>query len=366
MKKKIGIFTRPVDQGTSGSGHHLKEMILHFLKINDRFDVRFIHYSMGRDEIYSQAPDLVIPRNPLAAAGKINKHDFDLLHYTPLTIFSPVHFLNKKTVKVATMHGVEPLLCPQFYSRSTVLHEKIVLPPYSRMMDHVLTVSETSRNYYSDYWNVDRDRITICHNGIAPAYRVKERWEFERTLNKYGVKPPYLYHVSKYSERKNPWTMLKAFSHISSSLKDLTFVISGKGWQNKETNDFIAKNDLGKRIIFTDFTPEEDVVDFMNGADLFLFPSFAEGFGMPNVEAMACGCPVITSGVFAIPEIVGDAAHCVKNPGDEKELSSAILELLGDEARRESLRQTGFQQIRRYNWEESARTMYNVYSSLLS
>ena len=154
--------------------------------------------------------------------------------------------------------------------------------------------------------------------------------------------------------------MLKAMTKLLRKYNDLHFVISGSGWKNDETLSFIHEANLENKIMFTGFAPEDEVADLLNGAELFVFPSFAEGFGMPNVEAMACGCPVITSSAFAIPEIVGDGAHILKQADDENELSQAI-----DERKRKDLVEKGLKRIKKYNWPESALKMYEIYKRLL-
>lgn len=362
--KKIGIFTRPVDQGTSGSGHHLKEMILHFMKINEKYDVTFIHYEKGNDEIYQLAPDLIIPRNPLRASRLLKKEGFDLLHYSPLSVMAPIHGLSD-TIKVATMHGAEPMLRPELYSKATVLHEKWIVPPYARKMDLILTVSNTSRDFFSTQWGVKPEKIEICYNGLSPVYKLMDKKEIESTLDKYSLKNPYLFHVSMYSMRKNPRTLIHAFSLISRKFPEMKLVIAGKGWENDYTEKIIKEFHLQGKVIFTHFTPEIEVVHLLNGAELFLFPSRAEGFGMPNVEAMACGCPVISSRVFAIPEIVGEAALLLNDPDNYEELAQMSIKLLQDSQQREKLVRKGLEQIKPYNWEESAHHMYEQYQNLL-
>lgn len=363
--KKIGIFTRPVDQGTSGSSHHLKEMILHFMKINDHFDVTFIHYQANSDEIYNLSQELIIPRNPFLAVKILNREKFDLIHYSPLTIYSPILGLNKRIKKVATLHGVEPILCPHCYKFVRVLHEITVIPLYSRLMNHIFTVSQTSKDFFNRRWGIKTSNMSICYNGITPSYRIKSSSDCLNTIKKYSIRKPYFFHISKFSRRKNPWTMLKAMVLLKDKNPDLSFVIAGQGWKNKQTEEFIKKNSLEDRIIFTGFTPEAHVIDLLNSASAFVFPSLAEGFGMPNIEAMACGCPVITSNVFAIPEIVGKAAYILKKNKDPNELAEAILDLMGNVEMQQKRVELGKKQIEKYSWEESAEKMYYTYGTLL-
>jgi glycosyltransferase involved in cell wall biosynthesis len=233
-------------------------------------------------------------------------------------------------------------------------------------MDHIFTVSETSKRYYADHWGVDPERVSITYNACAPSYRRLATPPGElSTLKRLGLQEPYLFHISRHSHRKNPEAIASAFARVARSeeIPGLKLVLAGKGW---EDDDLKARlRDLGvlDRVVFTGFVAEEEVVELYNGAFAFLFPSRAEGFGMPNVEAMACGCPVITSNAFALPEIVGDAALIVE-PEDHDALAAAILRLHREPELRSRLIAKGVDRAASYSWEKSARTVLEIYSRL--
>ncbi len=365
-RPRIGIFTRPIDKGTSGSGHHLLEIVRHILDINEReksFDIRLIHYLKGTADVYGRAPEIIIPRSPVSAARVLRQWDFDVLHHSPLTVFSPVFGLRAR--RVATIHSAEPNIIPQYYTRLERAHAKYLKPVYARKMDHIFTVSGTSKAYFAEHWGVNPDRVSVCYNAVSPAYR-----RIESPLSvpaKYGIRGRYVFHVSKFSHRKNPWCILNAFGELASreTTKDVTLVIAGSGWKNDEVLSFVNERGLADKVVFTGFTPEEDVVELYNGAQAFVFPSRAEGFGMPNVEAMACGCPVVTTRAFAIPEIVGDAAIVVDDPEDFRGVASGLSRILTDPAVRASLVERGLERAASFSWDASARTILGVYASLV-
>lgn len=363
---RIGIFTRPIDKGTSGSGHHLHEMVQTILRLNrDRyqFDFFLVHYVQNNREIYKQANEIIIPRNPVSAAHVLKKYGFDLLHHSPLTIYSPLAGLNVK--RVATIHSAEPNIIPQYYTLLERAHAKIVKPVYARKMDHIFTVSKTSKQYYIENWRIPDEKISVCYNAVDTVY---QKLSGPLTvLEKFSVTGRYVYHISKYSHRKNPVCLLKGFSELSGKpgMEDLQLVISGSGWSNKDVYSLLDELNLRNKVVFTGFTDEPDVVQLYNGASAFLFPSRAEGYGMPNVEAMACGCPVITSNAFAIPEIVGKAALIIDDPDDYKALSELAYRVLTDAALRKSMIKDGFEQVKHYSWETSAETVLDTYAKLL-
>ena len=149
-----------------------------------------------------------------------------------------------------------------------------------------------------------------------------------KVKKKFGIDTPFIFHLSKYSVRKNPWTMLNAFQILKEKKSDLKFVLGGKGWKNQKVVEFAQKKNILKDLIFTDFISREEIIELLNLAEVFVFPSFFEGFGIPNIEAMACGCPVITSNAFAIPEVVGDAALILNDNKDPNELANKILQII--------------------------------------
>jgi len=363
-KPKVGIFTKPIDQGTSGSGSHLRQLVNQILEINDKFNIVLIHHSKNNKEIYKKTNELIIPLNPVIASIKLIKENFDILHYSPLTILSPVWL--KKPKKIATIHGggAAEYYFPHYHSKLRTLHSKIIRPYYARKLDYIFTVSQISKSQIIKYYRVDKDKIKLTYNAVGDDFKVYKKKSIE-LRKKYGIDSPFIFHLSKYSLRKNPWTMLKAFKILKKNNKSIKLVLGGNGWKNKEVIDFASQQKILKDIIFTGFVPRTDVSRLLNLAEIFLFPSLFEGFGMPNLEAMACGCPVITSNAFAIPEIVGDAALILKNNMDPVELSNKVIQILEDENLRKTLIKKGLERVKLYSWRESAQTVLETYEKCL-
>ena len=364
-RPRIGIFTRPIDQGTSGSGHHLLEIVTRLLQRKGEFEFFLIHYEINNKPLYRLAEEILIPRNPLRASALLRRHDFDLLHYSPLTVYAPVFGLRAR--KVATIHGAEQALVPRYYSPLTVLHEFLVFPHYARGMDHIITVSQTSSRYFQTRLGIPGCKISICPNAVSAAYRVLGPGPFA-AMRTYGTGEHYFFHLSKYSERKNPWTMLKAFESFlgSGNRGDYRLVLAGSGWDNPRVRKALADRGLRNQVLLPGFIPESEVVELLNGATAFLYPSFAEGFGMPNLEAMACGCPVITTAVFAIPEIVDDAALLMRDPRDDQDLARKMELLASDAGLRRELIAKGLKQAACFSWDRSVETLLDVYRNLLA
>lgn len=365
-KRKIGIFTRAIDQGTSGSGSHLKQILAKIIALNEKFDITLIHYVKNNAEIYSQVNELIIPRNPILASLILRKHKFDLIQYAPLTIFSPIWFLKAK--KIAIIHGLEIDLIPHLYNKIKVLHQKYIHPWYARRMDRIFTVSEMSKKNIATVHGVDINKIEITYNAVGDDFIVLADRNKARDLiaEKFEIKSKFILHISKYSLRKNPDIILKSFKELHKAMSSLVLVLAGKDWENPRVVSFVKENKLQDHVVFTGFTKTEDLVLLLNMAEVFIFPSFAEGFGMPNIEAMACGCPVVTSKAFAIPEIVGDAAILLENNEDHIELAKHVSTIITDPEHKNILVERGLRRVKRYSWDASARIALETYGNLLS
>ena len=341
----------------------MNEMMNAVLELNsERFDFTFVHYRPSNNPIYRRVRELIVPRNPLRAATALRRGKFAVVHYAPLTIFAPIWGVHAR--KVATIHGAEQLLVPQFYGMIELAHEYLVVPAYARRMDRIITVSETSARFFTERLRVNPGRIVVCYNGLSSTYRVMPR-EDVTAPERYAVARPYVLHVSRFSERKNPWVLLDAFARIVRE-KGVphSLICAGGGWSNEKVLHRVRTLGISERFVAPGFVPEQDVAELMNVADLFVFPSLAEGFGMPNVEAMACGCPVITTPGFAVREIVGDAAVVVEDPHDALGLSEAMFDVISHRDLRSRLTERGKARLPLFSWAKSAERLLSVYQEL--
>lgn len=369
----IGIFTKQLDNWTSGSGHHLNEMIKNVLALNTKLRFIFIHYKSSQNPIYKHADgEMIIPRNPFKSAAVLRRHHFDVLHFTPLTFFAPIWGTPGK--KMATIHGIEQLLVPQFYGRLEMLHERYLVPLYARKMDHIITVSQASKDFFISDYRVKPENITVCPNAVNSTYQLlpeTDRQLPERLLTANDIflkhDERFVFHISRFSERKNPWTILKGYAEFSSrpAGKNTKLIIAGGRWHNDRVENKLKQLGIKEKVILAGFVEEREAVRLYNSATAFVFPSLAEGFGMPNIEAMACGCPVITSGIFAIPEVVGDAALIISEPDNHRDLADKLELLFNNENLRQKMIEKGLQHAEKYkSWEPSARKMLEVYENL--
>lgn len=344
---------------------HLERLLSAFVRIAPDSKITFLRNTDREHPLYAHGEAVTVSRNPLRAAWELRGRRFDIVHYSPLSAFSPL--LVSASARCATLHPDDELIIPECYSLLRRGHSRYLVGAYARKMDQIFTVSETSRRLISEQYGIPKSRIAITTNAVDAKYRVLPEVDLGDVRARFADGSRYLLHVSNFSERKNPWTLLKAWGEVArrSQVADLRFVIVGNGWNsNEKVRRVIREEGLGDRLRITGFIDEIDLLRLMNLAEIFVFPSLSEGFGMPNLEAMACGCPVITSDAFAIPEIVGEAALIVPAQSPPQELANEIIRLLGDEPYRNLLRERGLERVKDFSWESSARELRRIYSTL--
>ena len=206
----------------------------------------------------------------------------------------------------------------------------------------------------------DRDRFYVCEDSqkvksIRSKYRIPDT--------------PYILSLGTLEPRKNIDTLIKGFARLvqEQNLKDLHLVLVGThGWQYEKIFDEISKSGSVKdRIIFTGYVDDADLAALYSAALVFVYPSFYEGFGLPPLEAMQCGTPVITSNTSSLPEVVGDAGIML-DPKDTDGLCHSIFEIYGQSALRESMSRKSSEQAKKFSWEKCIQETIDVYKTALS
>ena len=183
-------------------------------------------------------------------------------------------------------------------------------------------------------------------------------------FKKYQLPRSYLFYVGNISKHKNVDKIIEAFKKIKSKT-NYKLVIAGKlSFGSKDIKKKIKDLDLQDDVIFTGYVPEEDLPALYNGASLFVYPSFYEGFGLPPLEAMQCGCPVITSNTSSLPEVVGNAGIMV-DPNDVDELAKQMERVLTNKKLQQKMRKAGLKQAKKFSWEKCARETLKVYEEVL-
>jgi glycosyltransferase involved in cell wall biosynthesis len=277
--------------------------------------------------------------------------------------------LNGKLRKIVTVHDLAFLEHPEYAVPQLAAYLKKVAPEAVAAADVVAAVSGETRRALIEYFSTPPEKITLVPNGIRSYLRrITDPILLEAVRHKYGLKSPLVLGVGTLEPRKNHLGLIKAFHRAASSSNRqarpaMLAIAGGEGWMYDETRQAVADLKLEQKVRFLGRVSDLDLMLLYSLADVFVFPSFYEGFGVPPLEAMACGVPVIVSNISSLPEVVGDAALLV-NPHDTGAIAQAILRVLGNPQLQEELRQKGYERARHFTWAESARKMLSIYTNL--
>ncbi len=374
MKRpRVAVFTRAVDEHShSGSGQHWHRLLSALATFDHGLDITFVHHKPGDRHFYEAAvsrgiKEMIVGRNPVTLSRALNRHRFELIHYHLPTIFTALHGV--RGTRIATIHGAEPVLLKRYYKPLHVLHDATVVPLMTRAIDHIVTVSHTTEQYLRTHYPLRRKQtIDVITNGVDPIYRPLGPGP-HRVNADLNTGAHFFFHVSKFSPRKNPWTLIRGFHSFLKERESVgderpwRLVIAGKGWDTAKVRSMLGARSISDRVILAGFVREEDLPSLYSTATGFIFPSFCEGFGMPNLEAMASGCPVITTDAFAIPEVVGDAALIVSTH-DIDAVSHAMSRFADDVHLRRRLAGAGLERARQFSWSASAERLIAMYHRL--
>lgn len=269
----------------------------------------------------------------------------------------------KKASSVFTIHDLIFRFFPEYHLPLNRRFLGLMLPKFMQRADAIIAVSEHTRRDVTKLMGIPAEKIRVIYEGVHPSFRrIENRAGLERVRATYHLPPRFILFFSTIEPRKNLVTLLDAYAALlQQEAQTLPLVVAGrKGWLYQETLQHLHDLGLNERVQLTDWIAHDDVPALLNLADVFVYPSLYEGFGLPPLEAMACGTPVISSNASSLPEVVGDAGILVE-PKDVQGLAQAITRVLQDDALRQALRAKGLAQASQFTWERAARETLAVY-----
>jgi glycosyltransferase involved in cell wall biosynthesis len=214
-----------------------------------------------------------------------------------------------------------------------------------------------------EYLNIPGERIVVTHLAARREFHTRPEEEVQaHVLERWGLDEPYVLSVGTLEPRKNIRCLIRAFCSLPQEIRNnhLLVIAGGKGWLSSDVYQTVVEMGAESRIRFVGYVPEPDLPWLYCGATCFAYPSLYEGFGLPPLEAMASGIPVITSNTSSLPEVVG-AAGLMVSPKNEEELQSAIIKVLSDAGLRREMSREGLRHSAKFSWENTARETLKVY-----
>ena len=268
--------------------------------------------------------------------------------------------------KVITVHDLTPFIYPEYQKKITNLYLRYWYRKSILSSDIIISVSENTKKDIIKLFNISSSKIRTIYESASEEFcKIEDENLKDRIRKKYQLPDKFILFVGTLEPRKNITRLLKAFDRLKTKKNILHYlVLAGhKGWLYEEI--FKTYNKLKNRrfVLFIDYVNHNDLPIIYNLSDIFLYPSLYEGFGLPLLEAMACGSPVISSNTSSIPEVVGDAGILV-NPKSIDEVSNAIYEVIMDKALRESLIEKGYKQVQKFSWEKTSRETLEVFNMI--
>jgi len=261
---------------------------------------------------------------------------------------------------VVTIHDLAFLRWPQQVPARRYRYLSTAVRAASKRAAHIITVSEATKADAVELLGIDPGRITVAHLGVDSRFHPPSEEDLLLFMTDQATDAPYILAVGNLEPRKNLPGLLRAFAQLAPDVPHKLVLVGAEAWLTGEIHATLDRLRLGGRVRMTGFVSDDDLPLWYGAADLFVFPSLYEGFGLPVVEAMACGVPVVTSNVSSLPEVAGDAAVLV-DPRDVDAIADGLCRVLTDADLSRRLRQSGRERAARFTWEETAARTVAVY-----
>jgi glycosyltransferase involved in cell wall biosynthesis len=299
-----------------------------------------------------------LARKMKGVVSSLSMKKFDL-YFEPN--FIPLNIKAQSTV--TTIADFSFLVQPDWHPRERIEYFQEFFWKRIGKADRIIVISDFIKKSAIEF-GLPEEILRTIHLGVdGETFRLKDSNQLGETKKKFNLPDNFILFVGSIEPRKNLLRLVQAYLSLEKTIRnEFKLVLVGfKGWENREIMELLseAKED----ILYAGYVPEQELADIYNLATLFVYPSLYEGFGLPALEAMACGCPVVTSNVASIPEVCGDAAMLV-DPLDEESIADGLRRLVGDETLRQELRLKGLDRVKLFSWERSAKEHLKVFEEV--
>jgi len=255
---------------------------------------------------------------------------------------------------VLTIHDLSFKLFPRTHSLRNVIWARSLVPVSTRRSRRIIAVSNNTKLDLIRVMNISDKKVTVIHEGVSDQYSPEPQPDDDEALAHYGLTRPYVLYVGTLEPRKNLNVLIRGFDKVAKSRPDIHLVLAGRrGWMAQAIFDELERLDLLGRVHITGYVRDRYLPPLYRQAEAFVYPSLYEGFGLPPLEAMASGTPVIVSRSSSLPEVVGDAGLYV-NPLDVDELAQSMEKVLADPKLAADLKARGLERAAKFSWKKAA------------
>lgn len=369
---RIAIDAIPLVNAKTGIGHYtdaLAEWLArnnpkHQYELTSPFDFEFDARNGGRPENLSKRflPVRSIFRKwwLIGLPAMLQISPVDLFHGTnySVPVFAPCP-------TVVTIHDMSLFAQAQTHESQNVVRGKRRIPIMARRASKIIAPSEATKREIVRYLGTPAEKIVVIYEAARDNMKPVPFPGCQSVLEKHQLKRPYLLYVGTIEPRKNLLTLIRAYQEVlkASSSRPQLVICGGRGWLDSEVFALVEELRLQEMIRFTGYVDDKDLPALYSAAEVFVYPSLYEGFGLPPLEAMACGTPVIVSNSSSLPEVVANAG-LTHEPYDHQALAASIIKLLTDAAMRGHFQSAGLKQASHFSWERAAHETQSVYDDL--
>lgn len=359
---KIGIYARGLSEKVGGVKQYIESMTKAIIEyIDDDTELYIFHNCKNnqftgkrnvREVILKSSNKMICDH--ILAPYYINKLKLDVVWFPKNVI---PFFVKAK--RIVTIHDLAYFL-PEYnaYPIIDTIYMKTMMKSSCKRADRIIAVSENTKKDIVRLLDIPEKKIEVIYEAADEKYRIiKDKKELERVRKKYNLNKKFILFTGGISPRKNLVRLINAFNHISDQVPhDLVLTGGGGSWNNSKELELIKSNEKIKRI---GYVSDKDMPYLYNLADIYVYPSLYEGFGLPVLEAHACGCPVIASKVASIEDIGGKGVLYV-NPYNLSDVKGALLKALQDENHRNKLVKENFKNVKRFCWNKSSAQLLEI------
>jgi glycosyltransferase involved in cell wall biosynthesis len=353
----------------AGVSHYIEQLLKHLALVDhsNQYSLYTTHgvdaASLGlpprfrvRSSIFPTInPRVRIPWEQGLAPLLLRQHGADLFHGT-----LNVAPFGCPVPRIITIHDLAFIRFPQTFRSYNRTYLDLATRVSARQSAYILAVSEHTKREVVGLLGIPPERVIVTYDAARAHFRPPDPAALEAFRTRHSLPEQFVLYVGTLEPRKNLLTLLEAYSQVARQSQVPLLIGGGKGWMFAPIFKRVEALQLREQVHFVGYLEEEELPLWYAAATLFVFPSLYEGFGMPPLEAMSCGTPVVTSNSSSLPEVVGQAGVMV-SPTDDSALAEAILRLLQDATLRDELRERGFAQARAFSWRTTAERTLAVY-----
>ena len=361
---RFSVDAHAIGRHLTGNEAYVRNLLNGFAKL-DKFSefITYLSVEGVSNLIPARFTQRTVANNPFLRLGydlsaKLRQDRPDLIHvqYTaPLACPVPV---------VVSIHDISYLERPEFFTTARSLQLRYTVHRTIKSASRILTLSDFSRRHIERAYNLTDGKVIVVPAAVSSSFRqISRESAIAHVKKNFKITSPFLLTVGDLQPRKNPLGMIKAFDELLNAHPDLPHdlvFVGNDTWFSSRVRQAAEKSRFHGRIHFTGYVDENDLLQFYNACEIFVFPTFYEGFGIPILEAMACGRAVACANVTAIPE-VADAAALLFNPESTAEMVRAMRDLLVDRELRERMERLGIQNAALFSWDRTAQKTLEVY-----